>query len=192
VCHSLLRDSRFFRFLLQIDRDLAREARQAGCPCGAALHSARYRRKPRGVPAGLGDDYALRESFCCSRDDCRSRLTPPSARFLGRKVYLSVVVALVTAMRQGPTPPGTKTLEEHLGVSRRTLGRWRTWWLEIFPRTAFWKSSKARFSPPLREDELPRSLLLRFGGELVPEAILKALRFLAGMTAKPPWPVHAF
>ena len=31
-------------------------------------------------------------------------MTPPSVRFLGRKVYLGAVVILISAMRQGPTP----------------------------------------------------------------------------------------
>ena len=62
------------------------------------LHSARYRRKPRGRPAGLGEEHDWRFSFCCARDGCRTRRTPPSFRFLGRKVYLATMVVLIAIM----------------------------------------------------------------------------------------------
>ena len=84
---TLLRDASFFELLLRFDDDLAAAVRQAGCGvCGGVLHSARYRRKPRGGPAGLGAEHALRQSFCCAAEGCRRRATPPSLRFLGRKV----------------------------------------------------------------------------------------------------------
>src|SRR5258708_31315061 len=49
------------------------EARRGGCECGGVLHSARYRRKPRGGPSGLGAAFAVRDSFCCAA--CRRRAT---------------------------------------------------------------------------------------------------------------------
>ena len=56
-----------------------------------------YGRKPRGLPDGIdpGPVLPVRFSFCCSVDGCRRRHTPPSVRFLGRKVYLSVMVVLL-------------------------------------------------------------------------------------------------
>ena len=60
-------------------------------------------RKPRGRPAGLGDEHDWRFSFCCARDGCRTRKTPPSLRFLGRKVYLAAMVVLIAIMREGAT-----------------------------------------------------------------------------------------
>jgi hypothetical protein len=36
-------------------------------------------------------------------DGCRSRTTPPSLRFLGRKVYLATIVVLVSMMQYGVT-----------------------------------------------------------------------------------------
>jgi hypothetical protein len=47
-------------------------------------------------------------------------------RFLGRKVYLAVVVILVAAMRHGPTPRRLRLLSEHFGADRRTIARWQT------------------------------------------------------------------
>jgi len=161
--HKILQDSSFFLTLLSFDRDLAEQYRSAGCPvCGGALHSARYRRQPRGGPAGLPPDYELRESFCCSVEGCRRRLTPPSVRFLGRRVYFGVVVIVVSAKLHGITEKRAAAMRELVGVSRRTLHRWRQWWRESFVRTDFWRATRARFVPPVDSSELPASLVERF------------------------------
>jgi len=83
---SLLQDSKYFDLLLKLDEELAAEYRRAGCDCGGVLHSARYDRKPRGGPAGVGPTSGVRFSFCCATEGCRRRATPSSLRFLGRKV----------------------------------------------------------------------------------------------------------
>lgn len=80
---ALLADARFHALLFDMDADLAAACRAAGCPCGGGLHSARFRRKPRGKPAGLGDAYDQRFSFCCAVRECRRRATPPSLRLQG-------------------------------------------------------------------------------------------------------------
>ena len=82
-----LATARFWSFLLAVDQDLAEETRKKACPCGGRLHSANYPRKPRGTPVQLPERECLRLSFCCDRDGCRKRVTPPSVRFLGPKVY---------------------------------------------------------------------------------------------------------
>src|SRR5690606_37865054 len=88
MCHAFLGTASFWAVLVKIDEDMAAQTRAARCrSCGGKLHSARYRRKPRGVARSLiGDAGAVRLSFCCSRDGCRRRHTPPSVRFLGRRV----------------------------------------------------------------------------------------------------------
>ena len=105
--HELPRNASFWAFLFSIDQDLAEQARQKKCPCGGCLHRANYPRKPRGGGEDLPQEYDFRLSFCCEREGCRKRVTPPSVRFLGRKVYLGAVVILVAAMRQGPSPGGS-------------------------------------------------------------------------------------
>lgn len=163
---ALLRDARFFDFLFRCDQDLAREAREGRCPrCGGRLHQANYPRKPRGVAVAIGSRQALRLSLCCDRDGCRGRLMPPSVRFLGRRVYLGAVVILVAAMRQGPSPWRVKVLERLVGVSRRSLQRWRDWWETIFPRTRFWKAARSRLRHPISPQDLPRALLECFAGD---------------------------
>ena len=86
--HDLPDDSRFWQFLFSVDLDMADTTRSKGCSCGGRLHRADYPRKPRGGPDDLPEEYRQRLSFCCDRDGCRKRSTPPSVRFLGRKVYL--------------------------------------------------------------------------------------------------------
>lgn len=177
-----LNDSRLFSFLYEIDRDVAETERAKPCSsCGAALHAANYMRKPRGGPEGLPADFSLRFSNCCSREGCRHRAMPASVRFLGAKVYLGVVVTLVAAMRQGPTPTAVRRLESIFSASRRTLKRWQEWWREIFPATRFWKAARARFMPLIEEGQLPGSLVERFRAKTI-ERLANLMRFLAPLT----------
>ena len=163
---SILRDAKFHGLLLRYDHYVAGDAKKAGCSeCGGVLHVAHFPRKPRGiVPVGLPPEYERRDSFCCARDGCRSRHTPASLRFLGRKVYFGAVVVLVSAMRHGITAARLNKLSQVVGVSRRTLERWRDWWQEAFPGTPFWRVTSASFMPPVRVAQLPASLLERLGG----------------------------
>ena len=95
---AVLSNSSFLDLLYALDLELAGKAQAEGCPiCGGALHWASYWRKPRGVLAALGVAFRKRFSFCCAVRDCRKRLTPPSLRFLGRKVYLAAAVILLVA-----------------------------------------------------------------------------------------------
>lgn len=161
MCLNVLGDSRLYVLLLKCDEDLAATARASGCLCGGVVHSARYARKPRGS-AALPEGYDRRHSFCCAKDGCRKRTTPPSVRFLGPKVYLGAVVALVTAMRHGADARRVGVLRRAIGVSHRTLARWQTWWREIFTATPFWRVTRALVMPPVATAELPASLLARF------------------------------
>ncbi len=161
--HELLRDATFWAFLFTVDQDLAKNCHENGCACGGRLHCANYPRKPRGAD-DLPEQYRYRLSFCCDRDGCRKRVTPPSVRFLGRKVYLGAVVILVSAMRQGPSPRRVGELTKLFGASRETIYRWREFWKEHFPKTTFWKLARARLVPVFEVTEFPRSLLEAFVG----------------------------
>ena len=160
--HDLFRDASFWSFLFVADQDLAATTKQEGCSCGGRLHRANYPRKPRGGWRNLPASYGYRLSFCCDRDGCRKRTTPPSVRFLGRKIYLGAVVVLVAAMRQGPSPRRVRQLSELFDVDERTIVRWRRFWREHFPQTSFWKTNRGRLA--LRGDitHLPRTLLDAF------------------------------
>ena len=167
MCLTLVRDSRLYRFLFTIDQEFADRAHAEGCPCGGRLHRANYDRKPRGGPSDLGPEYGKRLSLCCAREGCRSRKTPPSVRFLGRRVYLGAVVLVVSAMQGGITDRRAAELRELLGVSRRTLWRWRKWWRRTFPASNFWKRARGRFISPLNDGILPASLLERFKAKTI-------------------------
>jgi hypothetical protein len=180
VCHILLQDPKFFSILLLIDRELADQRQAQGCQCGGVLHRADYPRKPRGCPSDARADYESRFSFCCSR--CRKRSTAMSVRFLGRRVYLSLAVVLMSARRAGPTSTQAK-LSETLAVPARTVQRWRTWWAEIFPTTPLWQGSCARFMPPVATTGLPGSLIARFTGSAA-ESMTRLLAFLTPLTVR--------
>lgn len=179
---ELIRDKKFYQLLTEFDEELADEAADDGCRvCAAAVHRAPYPRKPRGGPDLPG--YTSRESFCCSVKGCRKRLTPPSLRFLGRKVYLGAVVVLVSAMMHGVTPDRLAKLQELTGVSRRTVDRWRVFWRESFAASPFWKAEAGRFDRPVERDLLPLSLLERFVGS-ESDRLVAMLRFLSPITTR--------
>jgi hypothetical protein len=181
--HDLPRTARFWSVLLAIDKDLAETSRQNACPCGGRLHCANYLRKPRGTLVQLTEAQCLRLSFCCDRDGCRKRVTPPSVRFLGPKVYLGVIVILISAMRQGPTPRRVRELSTRFGADRRTIARWQVFWREHFPQTPFWKIARARLVPVVEIISLPCSLVDAF---LLRHPLCRGwtllLRFLAPIT----------
>ena len=179
MCHAVLQDPAFFRFLTRIDEELAAATRLGGCRfCAGPLHVANYPRKPRGCPAGVREAYSRRLSFTCGR--CDRRATSPSVRFAGRRVYLAVVLLLVS-------PPGSASAQglcEWLRIPPVTLQRWRQWWSEGFAATAFWQSVRDRFMPPVTIGRLPQSLLERFAaGGSKGDRLVQALRFIAPLSA---------
>ena len=183
MCHLLLGDTRLFAVLLRIDEDLAATARAEGCPqCGGVVHCANYPRKPRGGPAGMSDAECLRLSLCCARKGCRSRKTPPSVRFLGRRVYLGMAVLLALAFEGPLSVRRVRKLRDRLGVDERTLRRWRFWWREILVRGPFWKEARAGFMPPVEGARLPLSLLERFVSGDPRNRIARVLRFLSPLS----------
>jgi hypothetical protein len=177
VCHAILRDLAFFRFLIQIDRQFAAETRLRGClGCGGPLHVSDYPRKPRGCPKAVQEQYSERLSFTCGW--CDQRATPPSVRFAGRRVYLAVVLMLVS-------PPGkgsANALCAQLRIAPVTLKRWRQWWIDEFPSTPFWRSVCERFLPPVTISRLPQSLSERFEARAMTDRVAQALRFIAPLS----------
>ncbi len=181
VCHALLQNSKFFALLLQIDTHEAALVQSRNCLCGAALHKADYPRKPRGCPPEVRPDFETRFSFCCSQ--CRKRTTSMSVRFLGRRVYLGLIVVLMSVRRTTLSASALQTMQT-LGVPERTISRWRHWWLQLFPATTLWQASCARFMPPVQTTNLPASLIERFTG-VAADSALHLLAFLTPLTVQP-------
>lgn len=177
MCHVVLHDLAFFRFLSHIDVELAEQARQSRCPeCGGPLHVADFPRKPRGCPATVREEYSWRLSFTCGW--CNARTTPASVRFFGRRVYVAVMLMLVSPANGS----AARTAGELLGVPARTLGRWRLWWQQDFQRTVFWHSVRERFVAPVSAEALPQSLLERFQGPSSHERLIQLLRFVCPLS----------
>jgi len=184
MCHSFLNDANFYQHLLHLDQTLAAEAQTQGCPyCAGVLHSARYQRKPRGANRHLlGPDYEYRLSFCCATEGCRRRTTPGSVRFLGRRVYLGVVVVLMTVLANGVDAKRASRLSEQLGIGERTLQSWRRWWRKAFASSVFWRQAKAQLMPPVTVSCLPTALLARFRAESLAGQLGQLLAFIAPVT----------
>jgi hypothetical protein len=180
MCHELPQGAMLWPFLLAIDQDIAEQARQSACPCcGGRLDCANYPRRPRGVCESLPEQFSRRLSFCCDRDGCRKRVTPPSVRFLGRKVYLAAIVVLVAAMRHGPTPRRVAELSRLVGADRASVSRWQRFWRERFPHTPFWKVARGQLAPTFDVAVLPHSLLEAFAHADPCRAWGNLLRFLS-------------
>jgi len=181
VCHALLQNPKFFSLLLQIDIDEAAKVQACHCPCGAVLHKADYPRKPRGCPREVRPDFETRFSFCCSQ--CRKRTTAMSVRFLGRRLYLGLIVVLISVRRTTLNAAAVQLMEA-LGVPERTISRWRNWWLQVFPATPLWQAACARFMPPVQTIHLPSSLIERFTGVAAHKAT-HLLLFLTPLSVQP-------
>jgi hypothetical protein len=177
------------RLLLELDHSTAEDVRFQGCThprCQedgdgkVVLHAAHFQRKPRGVhiSAELWEEFCERLSWCCA--GCRHRTTPPSLRFLSRKVYLGVVVIVVTVLRNGVTPARLRMLKELVGVSRQTVLRWRLLWKKL-PRTKLWRARRGRLRTPVKLKNLPRSWLDQAAGSAT-DRVLLLLRFIDALT----------
>jgi hypothetical protein len=90
-------------------------------------------------------------------------------------------------MAHGLKPERVHRLRQELGIDRRTLDRWRQWWLVIFVESSFWKEARARFLPPLCQRTLPWSLCLSFAVRERRDRLLELLKFLAPLTTPDAW-----
>jgi len=167
MLHELVFGEELFARLVAIDAQMAAQVATERCPaCRGPLHKGNYLRKPRGGLLALaGEQYALRFSLCCGWRDCRRRTLPPSLRFLGRRVYLEVVVLFASVVAQSVL--ALRKASATTGVPARTLRRWSGWWLGSFPSSPTWIELKARFVPPAPDEAfLPTSLLNRLECDL--------------------------
>lgn len=189
MSHDFLQDARFYALLTHIDQDLARNVQAGGCTCGGRLNVANYPRKPRGpVAIDFAGEWDTRLSFCCATEGCRQRATPPSVRFLGRKVYVAVVVVLASITSGGRRLGEQAALVLNaLVISERTLRRWVSWWRRTFVATDFWRRRRGLVMPPPNESELPGSLLACFTGP-GKNALISLLKFISPLTTES---VHA-
>ncbi len=153
---SMLSCARVWALLEKIDAAEADRRRSEGCEhCGGRLHGARYPRKPHALASALRGDVR-RFSFCCS--ECRSRTTPPSVRFFGRRYRVAPVFLAACLMILGGSAP-VETASRIWGIPAVTLRRWRRWWRETFPATAAWRWKRGELAVP--PDDPPLVVLVR-------------------------------
>ena len=180
--HHWFQDASLRATALSWDRGVAEHVQVGGCGCGGRLHRANYPRKPRGCSELLDWEWQWRDSFCCAEEGCRKRKTPPSVRFLGRRVYLAAIVVLAAVLYSGLTDERARQMRDLMGIPRRTLERWVAWWREEFVQTRVWRAGRGLLVPPVDSARLPQSLAERFGGDLAGEQLQRFLEFVSPLT----------
>jgi hypothetical protein len=170
----------FFALLEQEDERIAQRVAREGCPsCGGPLHHSDYDRKPRGGVIGVGaEESARRFSLCCGREGCRHRVTPPSLRFLGRRVYVGAVV--IAASILGRLLKTARAVRRATGVPAKTVRRWLGWWQGPFLTTAVFVAVRARLIG-VAVEALPTSIVDRLAGTS-DERVRTVLQMLAPLT----------
>lgn len=180
---ELLQKSSLFSLLYKIDSDLAEKTRQSGCPiCGSALHYANYDRKPRGGPDNLPCNYSICFSLCCGKEGCRKRVKPPSTRFWDRRVYWSIAIFVIMALRQNrPGSYSTYRLARLFNICSDTIRRWISYFRDVFPQSARWQTIRGRITARVKNKDLPGALIAYFTGHSGSEenGILECLKFLS-------------
>ena len=171
----------FFEMLVRVDEAIVeRAAREACADCGGPLYRGDFSRKPRGgLLARAAETFTRRFSLCCGRDGCRRRATPPSVRFLGRRVYVGAVVVLASAVALAAVTASAAV--RATGVPARTTRRWLRWWRGSFTTRAPFVQLSARLIPAPDRRRLPTSLLERLGDDWT-DSIAKLLVWLAPIT----------
>ena len=171
----------FFEGLVAIDEAIVERAAAEPCrDCGGPLHRGDYPRKPRlGQLVDAADSFDRRFSLCCGREGCRHRATPPSVRFLGRRVYVGAVVIVASAIAL--TTIAASAIVRATGVPARTTRRWLRWWQGPFTTTSPFAELSAHLIPAPERRRLPASLLERLAVD-PSRAVAKLLAWLAPIT----------
>ena len=172
----------FFAMLWAIDVAIVERAAMERCRlCAGPLHRGDYARKPRGgLPSAGGEEFVMRFSLCCGREGCRKRATPPSVRFLGRRVYLGATVIVASAIALVIST--ASAIRRATGIPARTTRRWLGWWHGAFTTTSVFADLSARLVPAVSRSTLPTSLLERLSGDEPARRVQKLLGWLAPIT----------
>ncbi len=134
--HNPYTDTSFFELLLKYDQDTAKKVKARGCQqCGGELDQAHYQRQPRGIPAEITEEFNVRFSFCCRREGCRKREMPPSTRFLGAHVYVTLAIVLASSSSEKLRA----YVIQQFKISRNTLQKWQKFWATRFKDSQFWR-----------------------------------------------------
>jgi hypothetical protein len=173
MSHEIESVFNFHAWLYWLDVRAAEEVRAAGCVhCEGRLHISNYARKVRGLSeqAAEAGCYGLRLSFCCGREGCRMRATPPSARFSGRRMYAAIAVLALSLSLSGAERAEAvqvgEVVERRGAPARSTRRRWQSWWRVSLFEMPWFVAMCAQFSEPAQGASSPDSLLGKFTGAL--------------------------
>jgi hypothetical protein len=186
MLHEVVVGIKFWNQLIKIDEGIAAKVAARGCPkCGGRLHRGDYLRKPRGGLIALALEGEVRRiSLCCEREGCRKRATPPSVRFLGRKVYVGAAIVIASVILRVSATVGAA--QKASGMAVRTMRRWSCWWRMGYAKSEHFEAARSHFVTPVQADELPGSLWRRFirraNGDLL--GLRQLLGFLAPVTTQ--------
>ena len=169
-----------FLLLVRLDESVMHRVAAAGCRwCEGRLHRSDYGRKPRGaLIAPAGEEFVRRFSLCCAREGCRKRATPPSVRFLGRRVYLGAVVIVASIVALALRTAGE--MRRRTGVPARTTRRWLGWWQGAFLDTEVFVTICARLIG-VDAGQVPASIVGRLA-DTSTERVRRMLEWLAPLT----------
>ena len=177
---DLLKNSKFFFQLFNIDRHTAEECKKKRCPyCGGPLHYANYARKPRGELVDLPEEYRVKFSLCCGREGCRRRITPSSCRFMGRKVYWYCAILIIMTLRHNGF--SIYNLCKKFKISHKTINRWIAFYQNTFPSLPQWQRIRGLIPASVKNNELPGGLVNYFIKlkTSVEDALKSCLEFLS-------------
>jgi len=93
-------------------------------------------------------------------------------------------------MQQKRRTRALKAMMEEVGISERTLRRWRRWWQTLFARSGFWRGVRGLLRRPLAAGDLPLALLAAFEGS-ARHRLVALLRVLLPITTGTPEPMLA-
>jgi hypothetical protein len=150
----------FFYGLRALDEAIVKRTAKEQCrDCCGPLHRGDYPRMPRGGVMPIeAEGFDRRFSLCWGREGCRHRTTPPSVRFLGRRVYIGAVVVMASAVMLATMV--VNAVVATTGVPARTTQRWLRWPGPFTTRAPFVDLS-ARLVPAPDRLQLPVSVLER-------------------------------
>lgn len=136
---------------------------------------ATYRRKPRGFPKDIQADllekyFSFRLSYLCLNRDCRKRTTPPSCRFLGRKVYVATAILLACRAIELGQAVSLEEIRRLIVafIPKRTARRWIAWWRQAVWSGAFWREWQGQIKGDIQRDHFLCGVWGHFEGVMRP------------------------
>lgn len=161
-------DAILWEKLYNIDKEIANFFHGSPCQendCPGKLNWANYLRKPRGVIDSVESWLMLKFSLCCSQQGCRTRSTPPSVRFLGRRVYIALFIMLMLLPEDDADV--AKVQEKIITLppksfDKSTFRRWFTWWNTTIPRSPIWKKMVGTLPANVDNQFLPTFIMKEF------------------------------